>query len=65
MPKSTRKTKSDFLGLNDPKKYIQTKKLYNFYTKRYVFLPIGEYLEEDPDIINYHRCDYFPWNYFE
>ncbi len=54
MPKSTQKS-NDFLGLANYPKY---KKIYNFYIRRYVYLPIGEYLEEDPDIINYHACDY-------
>ncbi len=37
---------SDFLGLGDTKKYPKYVKLYNFYTKKYVFLNPGNIMQE-------------------
>lgn len=51
------KSNKDFLGLNDESIYPKTYKLYNFYTHKYVYLDLGNNID-DIDINPYHACDY-------
>ena len=59
---SSTKSNKDFLGLNDSKRYPKTVKLFNFYTRKYVYLSTDNDIDE-LDINWYHRCDYFSFPY--